>query len=93
MGELSLPAEGPLWAAPVAEAPDYGFFFGGVAGRIWAIPEGRGLPDQALMLLPDGGCLQGVELVLPSAVLAPPPAGLWEVPSSRWVAVQAEHNR
>lgn len=91
--ELSLSAEGSLSDMPVAGAPDYGVFFDGDAGRIWALPEGRGLPEHALMLLPDGGWRQGVELVLPEAVLAPPPAGLWEVPLGKWAAVQAEHER
>ena len=92
LGELFLPMEGPLWAEPAAEALDYGFFFDGVSGRVWAIPEGQGLPSRALVLLPDGGSLPDVALELPSAIHVPPPAGLWEVPRDRWKAVQRERS-
>ena len=34
-------------------SPAYDLSFMGAAGRVWAIHEGDGLPDQALMLLPD----------------------------------------
>ena len=93
LGEFSLPLEGSLWTEPAAGVPDYGFFFDGEAGRVWAILEGHRLPRRALVLLPDGGSLPDVALELPSAIHVPPPAGLWEVPRDRWGVVQRERSR
>ena len=72
--ELGLSSSGPLRPGLRSGAPAYGLSLPGAAGPVWAIHEGDGLPDQALLLLPNGGHFAGVELRLPVA-LPRPPAG------------------
>ena len=77
--ELGLSSSGPLRPGLQDGPPAYGLSLPGAVGRVWAIHEGDGLPDQALLLLPDGGHIAGVKLRLPVALPRPPPAGLWEM--------------
>ena len=77
---MGLSPDGPLRPAPRPGGLTCGVLFDDEAGRVWAIPEGEGLPGRALLLLlPNGGRLPGVKLRLPIALPRPPPAGLWEV--------------
>ena len=73
--------------------PAYGISFEGDAGRVWTTHEGDRLPGRALLLLPDGGHVSGVELRLPVALPRPPPAGLWEVPRYHSLAVRGDLTR
>ena len=91
--ELGLSPESPLWPDPRYRAPTYGVFFDGEAGRIWAIPEGGGLPDRALLLLPNGERIPNVELRLPIALPRPPSVGLWEMPRHYTLAVHSKLTR
>ena len=87
---LGLSSPGPLWPGLRSGPPAYGFSLPGAAGPVWAIHEGDGLPDQALLLLLDGGHIAGVELKLPVALTRPPPAGLWEVPPYHHLVVRGD---
>ena len=86
--ELGFSSSGPLRPGLRSGPPAYGLSFLGADGRVWAIHEGDGLPDQALMLLPDGGHIAEVKLKLPVALPRPPPAGLWEVPPHHHLVVR-----
>ena len=59
--ELGLSSSGSLRSGLRSRAPAFDFSFPGAVGPVWAIHEGDDMPDQALLLLPDGGHFAGVE--------------------------------
>ena len=91
--ELGFSSSGPLRPGLRSGPPAYGTSFEGVAGRVWAIYEGGNLPGRALLLLPNGGRVTGVELRFPVALPRPPPTGLWEVPRYHELEVRGDLTR
>ena len=85
-------AHGELSVEGSTEQPDYGVFLQGGSGPVWAIPEGRRILYQAVLLHYDGN-VQDVYLQrLPAAPLLPP-LGLWEVPHADWARIAATANQ